>query len=128
MFKVMGLDHIVLKTDKINTMLEFYCQILGCQIEKTQPDFRLTQLRAGINMLDIIEVDDAPAGNQHNLDHFCLQINPFDYENLKQYFDSKGINIYRYGKRIGAQGIGYSFYLKDPQGNELELKEYVSDN
>ena len=50
---------------------------------------------------------------------------PKGIEKMKQYFESKDVNIYRYGKRLGAQGMGYSIYLKDPQGNEIELKEYI---
>lgn len=122
----MGIDHIVLKTNNIDKMLQFYCEVLGCEIEKKQPEYKLTQLRAGINMIDIIEVDNTIANDQHNIDHFCLQISPFNYEQLKEYLESKGYDVYRYGKRLGAQGMGYSFYLKDPQGNEIELKEYVT--
>ncbi len=125
MFQIKGLDHIVIKTNRLAEMLTFYCEILNCQVEHRQLDIGLTQLRAGINMIDLLEVDNLPADHVDNIEHFCLQIHPFSFEELSQYFAEKGIEIYRYGHRMGAQGMGDSFYLKDPQGNELELKEYA---
>lgn len=127
MFKVKGVDHIVLRTDCLQKMLGFYRDLLGCQVVKEQPDFHLTQLDAGRSMIDLVEVVHRPLDHEHNVEHFCLQIDPFDYDSLKALFDEQGIEIYRYGERNGAQGLGYSFYLKDPQGNELELKAYVNE-
>lgn len=121
MFKIRGLDHIVLKTTNLNAMLHFYCDILGCQIEQKQPEISLTQLRAGEHIIDIVEVKEKALGQ--NLEHFCLRIQPFHYEKLKPYFESHNITLLRYGERYGSQGLGPSFYLNDPEGNMLELTE-----
>ncbi len=121
-FKIIGLDHIVLNTQNMDDMIYFYCQILGCPIEKVQPELGLTQLRAGDSIIDLITAD-ATTPLHSSLNHFCLRIHPFDYDHLQQYFNSKKIEILRYGQRYGAQGYGFSFYLKDPDGNEVELKE-----
>ena len=48
MFEVAGIDHVVLRTSKINEMLDFYCGILGCKVEReSSPEFGITQLCAG---------------------------------------------------------------------------------
>ncbi len=126
MFKIKGLDHIVLKTANTSKMLHFYCDILGCDIEKTQKEINLTQLRAGESILDII-ADPSYQPNLHkNLEHFCFRVSNFNFEAMQQYFLKHGIELHRYGKRYGAEGYGYSFYLFDPDGNELELKESTS--
>jgi len=122
MLTLKGIDHIVLRTANVKAMLEFYCDILGCQIEKKQPDIGLTQLRVGNNIIDLVEVTTTSSPDNFNMDHFCLRVLNFDYEMLKKYFDEYQIETYRYGHRYGAEGYGYSFYLKDPDGNEIELK------
>ena len=120
MFKVTGLDHIVLKTAKLKDMIHFYCNILGANIEKEQPEFGLTQLRIGNNLIDLAYDENyTPEGK--NLEHYCLRIDSFNYEELKVYFASHNIELHRFGNRYGAQGYGDSFYLFDPEGNEVEL-------
>lgn len=121
MFTIKAIDHIVLRTNKVKEMLTFYCNILGCKIEKEQPDFGLTQLRVGDNIIDLLQAEKTDEPNARNLEHFCLRITPFDYEKLKEYFDNNGIEIKRYGNRYGAQGYGWSFYITDPEGNIIEL-------
>ncbi len=122
MFKIECIDHIVLRTYHIDSMIDFYCNILGCHIEQVQEEIGLTQLRAGTNIIDLVKIEKPLNDSNRNLEHLCLRIYPFDYESLKKYFREKNIEIYRYGNRYGAQGIGPSFYLKDPEGNEIELK------
>ena len=122
-FKIVGLDHIVLRTSKKIQMLQFYCDILGSAIEKQQPEINLTQVRIGENLIDLVEVNKPIAKQDRNLEHFCLRINPFDYESLKNHFQAHDVAVHRYGERYGAQGYGWSFYIFDPEGNEVELTE-----
>lgn len=123
MFKIIGLDHIVLNTNKADELIHFYCNILGCTIERIQPDLHLTQLRAGDSIIDIIDNKFYTQQDYNNLEHFCLKISPFNYEECEVYFGKHNIQLYRYGERFGAQGKVYSFYLRDPDGNEIELCE-----
>lgn len=123
MFEIVGLDHVVLNTRNAESLIHFYCTILGCTIERTQPDLQLTQLRAGDSIIDIVENKAYVRQDYNNLEHFCLKINPFNYEECSTYFNKHNIQFYRYGERFGAQGKVYSFYLRDPDGNEIELCE-----
>lgn len=120
-FKVVGLDHIVLRTSNTKKMLHFYCDILGCAVEKQQSEINLTQVRIGENLIDLVEVNDPLTMEGKNLEHFCLRINPFDYESLQNYFQKHDVALHRYGERYSAQGYGWSFYIFDPEGNEVEL-------
>ena len=120
-FKIVSLDHIVLRTSNITKMLNFYCSILGCAIEKQQLEINLTQIRIGENLIDLVEVGEPLIKEGKNLEHFCLRINPFDYESLKNHFEKHDVPLHRYGERYGAQGYGWSFYIFDPEGNEVEL-------
>jgi glyoxylase I family protein len=123
MFTIAHIDHIVLRTSQIEKMVQFYCDVLNCHIERVQAQFGLTQLRAGKNIIDLIKVDSTSAKENQNLEHFCLRISPFNFEELSQYFNKKGIEIFRHGQRYSAQGYGWSFYLRDPENNEIELAE-----
>ena len=123
MFSIKSIDHIVLRTDRFEKMLKFYCNVLGGTVEKEQPALRLTQIRMGDNLVDLVEVDNPLVENNPNLDHFCLRISPFDLETLTKYLEQHNITITEQGMRYGAQGMGYSIYIKDPQGNGIELRE-----
>lgn len=127
MFTISCIDHIVLQTNQIEKMLHFYCDVLNCHIERVQEKFGLTQLRAGENIIDLIKIDSPLAKENRNLEHFCLRISPFNFEELSRYFKIKGIEIFRYGQRYGAQGYVWSFYLRDPENNEIELTESLNN-
>lgn len=131
MFEVAGIDHIVLRTTKLQAMLDFYSGILGCEVEReTSPILGLTQLRAGNALIDLVVVDSrlgklgggAPTQTGNNVDHFCLQLKPIPEEEIKAHLQSNGVEVGEFDDRYGAQGFGQSVYIKDPEGNIVELK------
>jgi glyoxylase I family protein len=130
MFEIKHIDHLVIRVRDLQTMLDFYLNIIGCSMEKIQDDLGLYQLRAGNSLIDFIPVDGplgrlggaAPGLEGRNLDHFCLRIEPFEGEQILQYFRSKGVDPGKVESRYGAEGEGPSIYVTDPEGNVLELK------
>src|ERR1017187_2347358 len=56
-FDLTGIDHIVLRVVDLGRVLRFYSDVLGCAIEREQPEIGLTQLRAGRSLIDLITVD-----------------------------------------------------------------------
>ena len=134
MIEIVAIDHIVLRTSKLEAMLYFYCDVLGCHIErKTSDTTGLTQLRAGGALIDIVTVNselgrlggDAPSDSGNNLDHFCLQLKPISEQSIKQHLLKFGINEGDFERRYGAQGYGQSIYIKDPEGNTVELRAQI---
>ena len=134
MIKPKSIDHIVLRTDRYQELIAFYCNVIGCSLEReTSVEFGLTQLRAGNALIDIVDVDGelgksggvAPQEKGNNLDHFCLQIEPFEEHELKAYLDECGVEYSEFQDRYGAQGMGRSIYLKDIVGNNIELRSVV---
>ena len=87
-------------------------------------------LFAGNALIDIVDVNGklgskggaAPGKAGNNLDHFCLQIEPFDETELITYLQSHGIEPGKFQERNGAQGMGRSLYISDIDGNTLELR------
>ncbi len=128
--KIKALDHIVLRTNNLDAMLRFYCDTLGCSVERELTELGLTQLRAGAALIDLVTVESElgqlggkpPEQNGRNIDHFCLQLLPFDESELIRYLQSHDIQTEDFAKRYGAQGFGRSLYINDPEGNVVELK------
>lgn len=131
MFELAGLDHIVLRTTRLSSMLDFYCGVLGCTVEReTSPDTGLIQLRAGEALIDLVTVDSElgrmgggpPTATGNNLDHFCLQLMPITEQEILEHLRGHGIEAGEFASRYGAQGQGNSLYIQDPDGNTVELR------
>jgi len=126
MFRIHCVDHLVLRVNDLQAMLNFYQQVLGCTLEKVQEAIGLYQLRAGDQLIDLVyrpaEHTKPLTEGPTNMDHFCLRISPFDEAQLRQYFAGLGIECSEVAQRYGATGYGPSVYLQDPEGNSIELK------
>lgn len=131
LFQVQRLDHIVLRVRDLARSLAFYQQVLGCSISRERPDLGLVHLRLGASMLDLIRVD-GPLGmrggaglhsDNHNLDHLCVRIEPFDEPALLAFLARHQVEVLGPASiNYGAEGEGWSVYIKDPDGNVVELK------
>ena len=131
-FAIQGIDHVVLRVRALAPSLEFYRDVLGCVLEREQPELGLTQLRAGRSLIDLVTIDGPlgagdPPGPGRNLEHFCLTVMPFDEERLSVWLASRGVSVHAPAVRYGAEGEGRSFYIDDPDGNHIELKAARSE-
>ena len=130
MIHIREIDHIVLRVSDLQRMLHFYCEVLGCPVEKRQEEIGLVQVRAGSSLIDLVPVDGklgrmggAPPGAEgRNMDHFCLRVEPFDADAIRAHLSAHGVQAGKVESRYGAEGEGPSIYLSDPQGNVVELK------
>lgn len=126
----LGIDHIVLRTKDLEAMIAFYCDVIGCVVERRQEAIGLYQLRAGSALIDLVPIDGklgrmggaAPGIEGRNLDHFCLQIADFDIDQVRAHLKAHGVDPGDEGLRYGAKGEAPSIYLADPDGNALELR------
>jgi len=130
MFRITHIDHIVLRVVDAERELAFYHDVLGCALERRDDRLGLIQLRAGASLIDLVPVDGplgrvggpAPGPEGRNVDHFCLRIEPFDEPALRALFATHGVRAGDTGQRSGADGIGPSIYIQDPEGHTVELK------
>ena len=131
MIKVKMIDHIVLRTTRLDDMIHFYSHVLGCKVERTLPEHvGLTQLRAGKSLIDLVDVDSElgraggppPSGTNKNVDHYCLQIEAISEEDLRGWLESNGIEVGEFELRYGAEAFGSSVYIRDPDNNVVELR------
>jgi glyoxylase I family protein len=129
-FRILGIDHVVIRSPDPGRLERFYVGVLGCAVEKRQEAIGLTQLRAGRSLIDLVDVagplgreGGAPPGREgRNMDHLCLRVDPFDGAVLRAFLASEGAEPGEVVQRYGAEGSGPSIYLTDPEGNMVELK------
>ena len=129
-FTLRKLDHVVLRIRDLETSLHFYRDVLGCPVDKVQDHVGLYQVRAGESLIDLVPLDEplgriggaGPGTEGRNLDHFALQVTPFDEAAIRAHLAAHKVEITDSGRRYGAEGSGPSIYIKDPDGNIVELK------
>lgn len=128
--EVRGLDHVVIRVRDLDRALAFWCNALGCPVERRLDELGLVQLRAGASLIDLVPVDSplgragggAPAADAPNMDHVALRIGTFDEDALRTHLAEHGVAPGDVATRYGAEGDGPSMYVKDPDGNTVELK------
>ena len=128
--RIRGLDHVVLRVADLERSLAFYCEVLGCSEERRVDDLGLVQLRAGAQLIDLVDVASplgrlggAPPGKEaRNVDHFALEIEGFDASAIAAHLEAHGVEPGEVAERYGARGMGPSMYIRDPDGNVVELK------
>ena len=130
MIRIKGLDHVVLRVADLPRALHFYSEVLGCREERRVEELGLYQMRAGTALIDLVPLDSrlgrmggaGPREEGRNVDHFCLQVDPFDAETIAAHLERHGIDAGEVSTRYGAEGSGPSMYIRDPDGNTVELK------
>lgn len=128
--RIRDIDHVVLRVSDLDRMIEFYCGVLGCPLERRNDEIGLVQLRAGRSLVDLVPVEGelgraggaAPGREGHNMDHVCFRLEAFDETSLSRHLSTHGVEPGRVVTRYGAEGAGPSMYVEDPEGNTVELK------
>lgn len=123
MIRVTGMDHIVLLVADVDRSLAWYIDELGLDGD------RVEEWRAGEVLFPSVRVNegtiiDLLAGERSgsNIDHLCLVVEPTD---LAELADSGRFDVVDGpGPRYGARGDGTSLYVRDPDGNTVELRHY----
>ena len=131
MIRIKRLDHVVIRAKNSATMCDFYCDVLGCTVEReSTADLGLIQLRAGNALIDLVSVDgnlgrlggQAPGKGGRNMDHFCVFLEDFDEQEIRTHLAKFNVIGGDREQRYGAEGYGSSIYIQDPEGNTVELK------
>jgi catechol 2,3-dioxygenase-like lactoylglutathione lyase family enzyme len=121
--EVTGLDHIVLNVADVERSLDFYLDELGLEPVRVE-EWRRQEIffpSARVDAGTIIDLLATPRTGQ-NADHFCLVVRPTDFDALKA--SGRFDVVDGPDRRFGARGDGTSLYIRDPDGNVIELRYY----
>ena len=128
-FKLEALDHVVLLVRDLVEARHFYEAVLGCSVDRALPEFGMLQLRAGASLIDLVDIGShegewgrPEVEGGRNMDHVCIATGPCDQAAMRAHLARHGVAIVEEGIRYGADGDGMSFYIRDPSGNQIELK------
>jgi catechol 2,3-dioxygenase-like lactoylglutathione lyase family enzyme len=128
-FELDGLDHVVLLVRGMDEARRFYCEVVGCSVDRELPQYGMAQLRAGRSLIDLVDISSEegawgrpPVEGGRNVDHVCIATAGFDADAMRAHLAAHGVEIVEEGTRYGATGDGYSVYFNDPFGNQIELK------
>jgi len=128
-FALEGIDHVVLLVRDMAEAQKFYEQVLGCAVDRALPEYGMLQLRAGASLIDLVDIGShegewgrPEVEGGRNMDHVCIATGPCDQAAMRAHLARHGVAIVEEGIRYGADGDGMSFYIRDPSGNQVELK------
>lgn len=117
---IANIDHVVLNVTDMDRAIAFYREVLGCEVERTVERIGLVQMRAGASLIDLFPAK-APAETP-NMDHFCVRIEPWNVDAIMAHLEKHCVDRGEAVTRYGAEGDGPSIYIRDPDGNTVELK------
>ncbi|MEV4742756.1 VOC family protein [Streptomyces sp. NPDC049555] len=124
--RVIDFDHLVLNVADPERALAFYTGPLGLE------PVRVDEWRAGkvpfpsvrVTPTTIIDLVEGPRG-ETNVDHLCLVVEPLDWQTV---IDAGTFDVVRGPiSAFGARGTAQSLYVRDPDGNTVELRWYPQD-
>jgi catechol 2,3-dioxygenase-like lactoylglutathione lyase family enzyme len=121
--RVTGFDHLVLVVTDVERSLAFYCGELGLEGVRVE-EWRRGEAPFASVRVDAATILDLVAGERtgQNVDHLCLVIERTDLAALAA---SGRFEVAAGPMRVfGAQGYGESVYVRDPDGNTVELRNY----
>lgn len=123
MIEVEGFDHLVLNVADVERSLAWYRDELGLaplrvdEWRRGEVPFPSVRVDEG-TVIDIVAADRAG----ENVDHLCLVVAPVD---LAEVAGAGRLDVVDGPvPRWGARGVGTSLYVRDPDGNLVELRHY----
>ena len=127
MFVYKGVDHIALVTKKLSAMKTFYTEGLGLTLEqesKAKAGYSVVTVRAGESLIDLFEASPTNPAPPANLseEHICLSATGSSIYDVIATLKSKGLDPTQAEGNSGAKGKGLSTFVRDPDGNKVEIK------
>ncbi len=127
---VIAFDHLVLRVADVKRSLAWYTDVLGLdgvridewlQGQAPFPSLRISET-AIIDLVPVAPGVPVATGPARNLDHLCLVVERTDLDRLSAELDLRVVD--GPAERFGAQGMGRSLYVLDPDDNVVELRHY----
>jgi hypothetical protein len=119
MFQILEIDHLVLRVADLKRMC---CASIAMRLAAPLSAALMqnwSSCARGRALIDLVPVDSelgmaggaAPGKEGHNLEHFCLRIDPFDKAAIRSHLAAQGFEAGAVETRYGAEGFGPSVYV-----------------
>src|SRR4051812_35936491 len=115
MVQARGIDHLVLNVADVERSVSWYVDKLGFEALRLEEWRRGEVLFASVRLTDTFIIDlfeNERTGA--NVDHFCVVIDPTDLDALARSDEFEVLS--GPSEVFGAQGMGTSVYVRDPDG------------
>lgn len=126
-YQIKSLDHLVLTVKDIAKTVEFYTTVLGMQKEIFKQN--RVALKFGSQKINLHQLGAEFEPKAYNVKEgsadlcFITQTSVMDF---KAYIESLGVKVIEGPiKRTGAMGEINSIYVRDPDGNLIEIANYM---
>jgi len=118
--RVLGMDHVVLVSPDPERLIAWYVDVLGLATERLE-QWRRGEVPFASLRVDATTIVDVQRGERSgtNVDHLALVVDA-DLEALAAQHGAAAPR-----SLFGAQGQGQGIYLRDPDGNSVELRTYA---
>jgi catechol 2,3-dioxygenase-like lactoylglutathione lyase family enzyme len=120
--RLLGPDHVVLVSPDPERLLDWYGQVLGAPAERLElwRDGKVPFVSLRISPTFLIDITRGDRTGT-NVDHLAIAVDDIDLDQLATTRDDVEMGP---ADLFGAQGDGRGIYLRDPDGNRLELRTY----
>ncbi len=125
MIQVLGIDHVVLIASDVERTVSWYADHLGLEPERLDRWRRREVLFVSLRVSPT-SIIDVFAGERTgiNVDHLSFEVDPA--ADLHAIAASGEFDVDHEPFVIwGARGDGLAMYVRDPDGNRVELKQYA---
>ncbi len=125
MVQVTGFDHIVLNVSDVERSAQWYQEKLGVGLE------RMEEWRRGEVLFPSLRIDEhtlidlfESERTGENLNHFAVVVDADDLQAIAESGEFDLAGPAEPADLFGARGQGLGIYVKDPDGNTVELRTY----
>ena len=121
--RLVGADHVVLVSPEPEALVAWYQAVLGAEPERLEQwrrgDVPFVSMRISPTFLIDIARGERTGTN---VDHVAITVEDVDLDELA----ASGAVTVEMGPAdlFGARGVGRGLYLRDPDGNRVELRAY----
>ena len=121
--QIRGVDHVVLTVADVEAAARWYHDVLGVEVlrldEWRRREVPFVSLRlTPTSLIDLLEGERSGV----NVDHIAITVDPCDLEAFAQ---DHGLAIEMGPASLfGAQGQGWGIYVRDIDGNRVEIRHY----